>query len=368
MTHNTAGILTLSLAALAANYRLLADKAGPAQTAAAVKANAYGLGLTQVAPALAAAGCNFFYVAHLDEGLSLRALLPTAHIAILHGIKASDAALAHHYRLLPVICDLGNLHDWQQIAIQTGQPQPIILHIDTGMNRLGLTTLELATLTAQPELLSGFTVIMAMSHLACADETGHAMNDQQLQTLQHALAGLPPMPVSFANSSGIFLGADYHFDQVRPGCALYGINPTPASSNPMRPVATLTAPVIQLRPLMPDASVGYSAAWRSKRLGKLAVLPVGYADGFLRSSGNRGFVYFGAFAAPIVGRVSMDLITIDVTDVPDQLCAVGQWAELIGPHQDVDKVAANAGTIGYEILTSLGTRYQRVYTTTIDNL
>jgi alanine racemase len=363
MTHNTAGILTLSLAAVAANYRLLACKAGSAQTAAAVKANAYGLGLAQIAPTLAAAGCNFFYVAHLDEGLALRALVPTADIAVLHGIKASDAALAHQHRLIPVICDLGNLHDWQQIAMQTGQSQPIILHIDTGMNRLGLTTPELATLTAQPELLSGLTIIMTMSHLACADEMGHPMNDQQLESLRHALACLPSTPVSFANSSGIFLGANYHFDQVRPGCALYGINPTPTSSNPMNPVATLTAPVIQLRPLIPDASVGYSAAWRSKRVGKLAVLPVGYADGFLRAAGNRGFVYFGDYAAPIVG-----LITIDVTDVPNHLCAVGQSAELIGSHQDVDKVAANAGTIGYEILTGLGERYQRVYTTTIDNL
>lgn len=361
MTNNIAGVLAVSLSALAANYRQLAARAARSQTAAAVKADAYGLGMTEVAPALARAGCSFFYVAHVDEGLALRRLLPQAEIAVLHGIAAQDAALVRQHRLLPVIGSWPDLLAWHQQARQNSSLCPVIIHLDTGMNRLGLSTVETALLAAQPETLEGLDVRFWLSHLACADEPDHPLNEQQRAELTRRLHTLPKAPVSFANSSGIFLGAPYHFDQVRPGCALYGINPTPHMANPMQPVARLRAPVIQLRTLQPGEAVGYSATWRSKRLGKLAVLPVGYADGFLRALGNRGQVFFGTRAAPIVGRVSMDLITVDVTDVPEADCQPGAYAELFGRQQDVDAVAAAAGTIGYEILTSLGSRYRRVY-------
>ncbi len=362
MNHSIAGTLTIALSAVVANYKLLADRAYPAQTAAAVKANAYGLGMAQIAPMLAKAGCSFFYVAHLDEALTLRQMLPDAAIAVLHGIPASEQALALRHNLIPVLCDMPAIHTWQDIAFKTEKQLPVIVHLDTGMNRLGLSGADMTELVQNPGWLAGLTIRYWQSHLACADDADHAMNATQLERLQAALNQLPKAPVSFANSSGIFLGPDYHFDQVRPGCALYGINPTPAKLNPMHAVASLTAPVLQLRPLLPEASVGYGARWRSKRAGRLAVLPVGYADGFLRSLSNRGVVYFGTHGAPVVGRVSMDLITVDVTDVPEELCQPGMVAELFGKQQDVDAVATAAGTIGYEILTNLGARYRRVYT------
>ncbi len=361
MTSNIAGILTVSLAAVTANYRQLAARAPGSQIAAAVKADAYGLGLAQVAPALARAGCSFFYVAHIEEGLSLRQLLPQAEIAVLHGIPAKDVALARQHRLLPVLCSWPDILAWQHQAGETSAACPVIIHLDTGMNRLGLSAAETAQLAERSEVLSGLEVKFWLSHLACADEPQHPFNVEQLAELTRRIKKLPSAPVSFANSSGIFLGSRYHFEQVRPGCALYGINPIVPNPNPMQAVARLEAPVIQLRTLQPGEAVGYSVSWHSKRLGKVAVLPVGYADGFLRSLGNRGQVFFGTRAAPIVGRVSMDLITVDVTDVPDQDCQPGAYAELFGREQGVDAVAAAAGTIGYEILTGLGSRYRRVY-------
>ena len=361
MTRNTAGILTISLAAAAANYRQLAAKSAPAQTAAAVKADAYGLGMARLAPALAAAGCDFFYTAHLDEALALRACLPEAAIAVLHGIGTADYPLAARHNLLPVLCDLGAIQGWHTLAKALDQTLPAIIHLDTGMNRLGLPADETARLIADQTPLHNLAIRYWLSHLACADEPAHPLNAEQLGLFRRYRAALPPAPASFANSSGIFLGPAYHFSQTRPGCALYGINPVPAHPNPMRPVATLRAPVLQHRPLLPGAPVGYGASWRSKRLGKLAVLPVGYADGFIRSLGDRGMVHFGPHAAPVVGRVSMDLITVDVTDVPEALCQPGMMAELFGTRQSVDAVAAAAGTIGYEILTNLGSRYRRVY-------
>ncbi|MBP7252577.1 MAG: alanine racemase [Alphaproteobacteria bacterium] len=361
MTHSIVGTLTVDLAAVAANYRALSTRVGQAQTAAAVKADAYGLGMAQVAPALAAAGCDYFYVAHLEEALILRKLLPNVTIAVLHGIASADQSLANQERLLPVLCDIASIRAWHEHAQVLGQTLPVTIHLDTGMNRLGLPADERALLAESPALLAGLEVRFWLSHLACADEPQHNLNTRQLSAFRNALASLPKAPVSFVNSSGIFLGADYHFDQARPGCALYGINPTPEQPNPMLPVTSLTAPIIQLRPLLSNATVGYGASWRSKRQGLLAVLPVGYADGFSRALSSKGTVYFGDYAAPIVGRVSMDLITVDVTEVPEHLCQPGMVAELFGKHQEVDAVATAANTIGYEILTNLGRRYRRIY-------
>jgi alanine racemase len=365
----TTATLTISLPAIAANYRQLALRLGTgAQLAAAVKANAYGLGVAAVAPSLAAAGCSFFYVAHLQEAIELRkifsALPPQVappNIAVLHGIAAADYAVAQQYNVLPVLGDLPAVQAWRQVAAQHNQCLPVLIHLDTGMNRLGLTVAEIDRLAADPALLAGLQVRYWLSHLACADAPDSPMNQQQHALFEAYTARLPAAPRSFANSSGIFLGTAYHYAQARSGCALYGINPTPAVPNPMQPVVQLTAPVLQLRPLAPNTSVGYGASWRSPRVGRLAVLPVGYADGFSRALSNCGTVFFGTYAAPVVGRVSMDLLTVDVTAVPEQLCAVGAMAELIGLHQPVDAVAAAAGTIGYEILTNLGARYHRGY-------
>jgi alanine racemase len=355
-------ILTISCAAIAANYRLLGQQAKGKPVAAAVKANAYGLGIAEVAPTLKAASCNFFYVAHLEEAIQLRGILGTEpQIAVLHGIDASDYSVAIVHRLIPVLNHLGAIQDWHNCASDYEKTFPVIIHLDTGMNRLGLGKDDVDQLAAHPEWLEGLKIIYWLSHLACADEPSHPLNAQQLHLFTQYLIKLPLAPLSLANSSGIFLGQSYHFDQVRPGCALYGINPTPEKTNPMLPVVRLEAPIIQLRDLTPWVSVGYGGNWRSKRLGKTATLPVGYADGFIRSLSNNGLVYCSGHPAPIIGRVSMDLIVIDVTDVPDEHRQLNAMVEIIGAHQDVDTLAKSAGTIGYEILTQLGSRYQRVY-------
>ena len=354
--------LTISCAAIAANYRLLARQANGIPVAAAVKANAYGLGVAQAAPALKAAGCAFFYVATLDDAVQLRGILgQEPEIAVLHGIAAQDSAVAVEHRLIPVLNDLGAIRDWHDCAGKQQSTVPVIIHLDTGMNRLGLDKDDIDELLGHPGWFDGLKILYWLSHLACADDPPHPLNAQQLHLFTRFLVKLPLAPLSLANSAGIFLGSNYHFDQVRPGCALYGINPTPGKTNPMQPVVRLEAPIMQLRDLTPWVTVGYGASWRSKRLGKAATLPVGYADGFMRSLSNRGLTYCSGHPAPIIGRVSMDLIVIDVTDVPDAHRQPGAMVELIGLRQDVDTLAKQADTIGYEILTQLGSRYQRVY-------
>ena len=329
---HTPTVLTIDRQAIAENYRRLAEQASGKPVAAVVKANAYGLGAAAVAPVLQQAGCNFFYVAHLDEALKLRAIVgPTPRIAVLHGIPGSAYTLAQQHVLIPVLNTLGDIAAWREAArTQDVRPQ-VIIQLDTGMNRLGLGVDEVEILVEQAGALNGLCLQFWLSHLACADEPAHPMNEQQVQLLMQFLIKLPPAPVSFANSSGIFLGPNYWYDQVRPGCALYGVNPTPGRTNPMRAVVRLEAPILQLRDVPPWVSVGYGASWRSKRLGKAATLPVGYADGFLRSLSNAGLAYCSGHPAPIIGRVSMDLMVIDVTDVPDAARQPGMMVELLGP-------------------------------------
>jgi alanine racemase len=355
------GLLRIDGAAIKENYRRLQTITGDVPIAAVVKADAYGLGAAFVAPMLAAAGCDFFYVAHMAEAVALRQILPQVKIAVLHGIAPADQAHALRDDLWPVLIDLPAIQAWSELAKRMGRRLPVIIHLDTGMNRLGLSLEECKRLSQTPPMLEKLDVRFWLSHLACADETEHPQNRAQLEKLCAWLSFLPHAPVSFANSSGIFLSADYHFQQARPGCALYGINPTPQLPNPMLPVVSLQAPVLQIRESAAGETVGYGAGFQCQRATRLAVLPVGYADGLRRCLGQHGAVWFGDHQAPIVGRVSMDLLTVDVTDVPAVLCAIGMLAEIIGPHQDVDQVAALTGTIGYEILTSLGKRYQRFY-------
>ena len=356
------GIWTIDLGAVTANYRRLRERVGGKPVAAAVKADAYGLGMTQIAPVLAKAGCDFFYVAYPEEAMQLRAILgPAGMIAVLHGVAAQNYGAIAGRNIIPVINHLDDLRAWHRAAQERAAAIPVIVQLDTGMNRLGLGADEVARLLAHPEWLDGLQVKYWLSHLACADEPAHPMNARQLGVFSQYLIKLPPAPLSLANSSGIFLGPSYHFDQVRAGAALYGINPTPEQPNPMQPVAQLAAPIIQIRTLTPRSQVGYGASWRSDRLGKAAILPVGYADGFARSLGNRGVAHIQGHVAPIIGRISMDLLAVDVTDVPEQVYRLGAMAALIGADQSVDAVAKLAGTIGYEILTQLGRRYQRVY-------
>lgn len=329
--------------------------------AAVVKADAYGLGATEIVPELHKANCRHFYVAHAGEGIAVRKALQDneAHIYALNGIHGSTPAEMSHNGLVPVLNTPADIAAWAAYAQKTDKKQPAVIHIDTGMNRLGLSETDVSQL--QPDVLKPLDIRYVMSHLACADEPDHPKNKEQLENFKRLTARLGlPCRLSFANSSGIFLGTDYHFDQVRPGCTLYGINPQPVFSNPMHGVVTLKARILQIRSADKNETVGYNATYQLLRPTKLAIISAGYADGLLRSLTGHGMVYIQGQKCPMVGRVSMDAVIVDVTDVTP-LPQAGDWAEIIGPHQTADDVAAQAKTIGYEILTSLGGRYARFY-------
>ncbi len=356
------GLLTIDLGAIAANYRLLRRQAAPGACAAVVKANAYGLGLDAVAPTLWRAGARVFFVALPDEALVLRSLLPDAHIGVLGGLLPGSADTLADAAIWPVLNHLGEVAAWAGLARRIGRsPLPAFLHVDTGMNRLGLPPDERARLAADPSLLDGIDLRGIISHLACADDADSPMTAAQARTFRDALATLPIAPSSLANSSGLFRPAASGFDLARPGMALYGLNPTPERANPMRPVVTLTVPVLQVRHVDRPMTVGYGASYQVAQPAKIATIPVGYADGLLRSVSNCGVVWLAGRPAPIVGRVSMDLVTADVTGIPGDLAAPGQPVELLGPNQDADTLAKAAGTIGYEMLTGLGGRFRRQY-------
>jgi alanine racemase len=361
MTRTAGPVALIDLHALAANYKTLCERARPAQVSAAVKANAYGLGLQPVAQTLFQHGCRAFFTANFGEALALRAVLPRATIAVLHGLAPYEFAEAIAHGILPVLNHLDALHAWQSCAKQRGERLSAFVHLDTGMNRLGLSPAEQDVLAAEPARLDGVVIGAWISHLACAAEDGHPKTSEQLATFRAILKRLPKAPASLANSSGIFCGQKYLFDLVRPGAALYGINPTPDQPNPMRAVVTLRAPILQIRDVDTPVTVGYGATHRIARKGRVAAVALGYADGYHLSLSNRGQAKIGNHLVPVVGRVSMDLITLDVSAVPDGVAHPGAMVEFIGPHRTVDQVAAEAGTIGYEILTGLGPRIERVY-------
>jgi alanine racemase len=373
--------MVIDVDAVVANYRLYREMAAPAPVAASLKADAYGLGIERLAPALAAAGCNIFFVALPCEGVALRKVLPRACIVVLSGADQHSAPLFIRNRLSPALNSLDQLAGWQQICAAGRDVEAAILHIDTGMSRLGLSPDEVAQLAAEPTRLNGVRLQCILSHLACADEPDNAMNGEQHAAFVAATAALQTatghVARSIANSSGTFLGKDYHFDLVRPGAALYGINPVPHQPNPMKPAVSLYARILQVRDIDAPLTVGYGAAHRVSRPSRIATVAIGYADGYMRSvgaladsataqsgAGNRTAIakgYIGETPVPVVGRVSMDLITLDVSAVPPAEACIGSMVELIGPHVTLDELAGWAGTIGYEVLTGLGPRLARVY-------
>ena len=354
-------VIEIDLDAIAVNWRKLSERVShAARCAAVVKADAYGLGMDKVAPVLARAGCKTFFVASLEEGLALRALLPRAQIAVLNGLIMGTPADFAKGALLPILNDLGQVKQWQTYAARRGGT-PAMLHLDTGMSRLGLSPGEIRQLAAQTAPLSGFTTSLIISHLACANEPAHPMNIEQLDRFRAALRKLPKTHASLAASSGIFLGADFHFDMVRAGAALYGINPSPGRPNPMKQVVQLKAKILQVRDVDRGESVGYGAAHRMDRPGRIATIAMGYADGWLRSSGHRGTARIAGKPAPVIGQISMDLVTLDVTGIDPEAVRPGAYADLLDERYGVDDAALAAQTIGYEILTSLGRRCGRVY-------
>ena len=355
--------LTIDLTAIQRNYRRLKAELGAGvDCAAVVKANAYGLGVAPVARALAAAGARRFFVAQFEEGLQLRPLLPDAEIFVLNGVQPGIVEELERAKLIPVLNSLGEIGIWAAQARTIEKPLPAAVHLDTGMSRLGMPRAEVETLIAEPHRLDGLSLELLMSHLACSEEPEHEANRRQLDLFRKWLKRLPSAPASFANSSGIFLGPDYHFDQVRPGAALYGVNPLRNRSNPMEQVFLLEGQILQVRDVDRGTTVGYGATHRIESASaRLATVAIGYADGYLRSASGRGLAYLGDRLVSVVGRVSMDLLVIDVTTAPPEAARPGAWVELIGPHLPVDEVAERAGTIGYEILTALGRRYARRY-------
>lgn len=351
--------LTIDLDALARNFRKLAETAAPAKPSAVIKANGYGLGDEIVARTLAAAGCTRFFTAHLDEAIRVRGALPdpAIEIGVLNGLLPGDEKAYREYNLIPTLNDLGQIDRWSVIC-DTHGVLPASVHIDTGMRRLGLPPDETRVLVNAPSRMR-FSCTYLMSHLACADVPSHPLNREQLVEFQEAVRTIPHETAVFANSSGIFLGPDYHFDMIRPGVALYGGRPNTDGPNPMEQVVRLEAKILQIRHVDAPQTVGYGAAHTVEGPGRIATIGVGYADGYLRSLSGSSSASINGQRVPLVGRVSMDLLTFDITEAPK--ASLGDTLVLIGPDYTIDELADDAGTIGYEVLTSLGNRYHRHY-------
>lgn len=363
--HSTASAwLSIDLGALALNYNIFRDMAEDGcEVAGVIKADGYGLGVDQVLAALESQDCPFYFVATLDEALHVRRLTQKP-VAVLGGLYRGAEEEYIHHNITPVLNSLHDIDLWRMTATQHGIALPAIVHFDTGMSRLGLGRDETAELHERLERLEGLHIAYMMTHLACADEKDHPMTAQQYELFTQACAPFPQVKKSLCNSSGAFRAQAYHFDLIRPGMALYGLNPTPEKQNPMRPVVSLQARILQVRTVKKDESVGYGATYRFNKETKVATVALGYGDGFLRALSSRpdrlARLYYNGTPCPIIGRVSMDAVTIDVghlDDVPEP----GDAVEVMGPHQDADALASAAGTIGYEILTDLGKRYHRDY-------
>lgn len=353
-------VLSVDLDALAANYRTLSTMAGPGRCAAVVKADAYGLGAGPVSRRLTEEGCDTFFVATLGEGLALRAMLTDdVGIFVLNGIPPGAETEAVRADLVPVLSTMGAIERWRNEAHRQGAPLDAAIQVDSGMARLGLSREDVLTIAGNPDLLSGIRAVLFMSHLACADEPSSPANMAQLKAFRGLRSLFPQIPASLANSSGMFLGRKYGFDLARPGAALYGINPVPGSENPMRPVVSLMARVLQVREVNEGIAVGYGHRYWATRDRQLAVISIGYADGWMRHV-DLGAMHRGK-RLPLAGRVSMDSITVDASGIPPDRLREGGWVDLIDARQTVDEVAAAAGTIGYELLCGLGQRIAREY-------
>jgi alanine racemase len=360
------GLLTIDISAIEANWRLLAGRTLPIECAAVVKGDAYGCGIEPVVPRLAKAGCRTFFVADLAEGCRVRALARDAVIYVLGGVMPGTAPAFAEAALRPVINSPGELAEWDAFVAASRWRGGAALHVDTGMNRLGLSPEEAAAVAARVQQENhGLTLLM--SHLACAETPSHPLNDRQIRVFRDLRIMFRGVSASLANSSGIFLGGGtVHCDLVRPGMALFGGNPTPGHRNPMRGVVELKGRILQVREVKRGDTVGYGGSFTAQRPTRIAIVAVGYADGFLRSAAadrnkTAAQVLIAGKRCPLAGRVSMDLISVDVTDVPDGRARRGELATVIGPELDIDAQAASLGTIGYELLTRLGRRFHRVY-------
>jgi len=363
--------LTVDLSALADNWRTMNELSGKARAAAVLKANAYGVGVTEAAHTLYAAGARDFFVASVEEGAELRPLIPDAPIYVLAGMWPGNEEVFFAYDLVPIINSEEQLAVFMAALSERGE-YPCVLHVDTGMNRLGLSFEEALALASDPARPASFSPVLVMSHLACGDDPMHPMNVYQLERFRAVTAAFEGLPASLANSGGVLLGDDYHFDLTRPGIAVYGGEAVIGAANPMKPVVTAEARILQVRTVPAGGTASYGASVRFTRDSRIATVAIGYADGYHRSlsgggvmlrqarpSGAQGFLH--GRLVPHVGRVTMDLSLFDVTDLPEQAVRAGDYIELFGRNVAIDDVARAGGTIGYELLTSLGRRYCRNY-------
>ncbi|MBS7703881.1 alanine racemase [Chelatococcus asaccharovorans] len=359
-------LLTIDLSALVKNWHTLAGEAPEAECAAVIKADAYGIGLEPAASALSDAGCTTFFVAHLCEAERFRAVNSTATLYVLNGLLPGTAAHFAAIGARPVLGSREEIADWATYCAGIGKKLPAAIHIDTGMNRLGLRLESATKLVSEAGLMEAFTPSLVMSHLVSAETPGLPINAKQIKAFEAVRALFPGVPASLCNSSGIYLPERPHYDLLRPGYALYGGNPRPGRDNPMAPVVRLAARIIQIR-TVPDAeTVGYSGHWTAEGRRRIATVSLGYADGFLRSlSGTNlkpgGEAVVGGVRCPIAGRISMDLITLDISGLAEDAVKRGDFATFIGDGISLDEVGTRAGSIGYEILTSLGHRFARRY-------
>ena len=359
------GQLTIDLGALARNWRALDKVSAGALTAAVVKADAYGTGIEMACKTLWAAGARFFFTATPDEAMTVRATLPRAHIFVLGGLYPGAANLYIRQNLMPVIGSMAMLEEWLAKCVERNEAYAAAFHFDTGMNRLGFRLSEAEAVRAKIEPL-GYSPQMIMSHLACGDIPNHEKNRTQLALFTSLLAQFPGVPASLANSAGLMSGRDYHFQMVRPGIALYGGRAVTGRKNPMAAVARLHVPILQIKEARTGETVGYGATYSLSRDSRLAIIAHGYADGFFRSlsSSNMrpgGKVGVRGVLCPVVGRVSMDTTIIDITELGSDIPLPGEGVEILGDLIGVDDQADAAGTVGYEILTSLKGRYSRTY-------
>jgi len=358
---SASAILTIDLAAIRENYLTLRQLMAPGEVSGVVKADAYGLGICPVARTLREAGCRLFFTATLEEALRLRRELPdpAVEIGVLNGLLAGEEDRFAEARLLPVLCDLGQITLWGRFCGARQRPLPAVIQVDTGLTRLGLPPAELRRFSETPFPGGVFPVKYVMSHLACADDPADPRNRLQLERFLEIRKLFPGVPASLAASGGIFLGPDWRLDLARPGISLYGGAPNRTGENPMRPVVRLQARVLQVQEAAAGSAVGYGASYRAAARTRIATVAAGYADGYLRSLGGRSRAHFRGISLPLAGRVSMDMITVDAGAAPD--LKPGDMVDLLGPEHGIDALARDAGTIANEILTALGSRYQRVY-------
>lgn len=353
--------LGIDLDAIRANYRTIADRIAPARCGAVVKANAYGLGVTMVGPALYREGCRTFFVAQLCEGEPLAQVVGgDTEIFILNGIDPGSEALCAERGLVPVLNSTTQVERWRTLARTHGERLPAALQVDSGMSRLGLPPATAIDLASDPAFARDVDLRLLMTHLACADEPARPANAEQLALFRAVHAHFPGIPASIANSGGTFLGPEFHGDLARPGVALFGVDPGPLAEG-LRPTVRLDARVLQIRTIEAGTGVGYGFQHIAAARQRLATIAVGYADGWPRSLGGIGAAWHGGKRLPIAGRVSMDSTTVDISALPEEALHEGDFVELIGPSQPLDQVARDAGTIAYEILTQLGARHARIY-------